>query len=81
MWHHVCLFGQKKMKWCNILTKNHHRLDLTSTFLDPDSTPDAVANAGEKITVNVYGGDDYTMNTLRFTPFVKSYKQIPYKRL
>lgn len=39
----------------------------------PDSSPDAVANAGErKVIVNVYGVEDDTLNTLRLTSFVKS---------
>lgn len=71
MWHHVYLFEQGKMKWCNMLKKNVHWLKLTSTFLDSDSSPDAVANAGE-IIVNVFGGVDNTLNILRFTSFVKS---------
>lgn len=39
----------------------------------PDSSSDAVANAGEKkAIVNVYGWEDDTINTLRLTSFVKS---------
>lgn len=52
------------MKWCNILQKAP-LVRAHKTFPGPNSSPDSVAvsNAGEKIIINVHGGEDVTLNT------------------
>lgn len=66
------LFWQGKMKWCNLLKKKPDWIDLASIFLNPNSNKEEVGNAGEKILMNLYGGDKGTLNTLRYSAFVKS---------
>lgn len=66
------LFWQGKMKWCNILKKTPDWIDLANIFLDPNANKEDVGNAGEKILMNLYGGDVGTLNTLRYSAFVKS---------
>lgn len=66
------LFWQGKMKWCECLQKNPHWIDLATIFFDPNSTQEEVGNAGEKILLNLYGGDHGTLNSMRYLTFVKS---------
>lgn len=66
------LFWQGKIKRYNFLKKNADWIDLATIFLDTNSNQEEVGNAGEKILMNLYGGDEGMLNALRYATFVKS---------
>lgn len=74
VWYRVCLFWTWKYEVVQHPKKESPLIRAHKHFpKSPDSSSDAVANAGEKkVTVNVYGGEDGTINTLRLTSFVES---------
>ena len=68
------LFWQGKTKLWSVLQKNHHLVDLATVFLLPDASHEAIARAGEKCLVALYGGDDNhdSLHGLRYQLFVKT---------
>lgn len=69
------IFGQGKIKLSSIINKSPGMKEITQTFLNPLSSPDEIAVAGEKVLSALYTGDihpDQSLDTLRFTLFAKS---------
>lgn len=68
------LFGQGKMKFLSTLKKQPHLEENAAVFLDPNATPEQVAEAGESFLVSLYGGNYKTqnLNDLRFQLFARA---------
>lgn len=68
------LFGQGKTKITTLLSKSEPLAEQVEVFLRPDSTPQAVREAGIKCFVALYGGDIArdTLDFLRYKTFVTS---------
>ncbi|KAB0805636.1 hypothetical protein PPYR_02606 [Photinus pyralis] len=57
-----CFFGQGKMKIVSTIQKNPDLERKTAVFRNTTSTPDEIVEAGERITVALYGGNPDSQN-------------------
>jgi hypothetical protein len=69
-----CFFGHGKLKLLQILQKHVDLKEKAAGFSNPAATPAQVAEAGEKILIELYGGErsSQTLNDLRYKLFTKA---------
>lgn len=69
------LFNQGKLKFLSILQKHQDLHDSIQVFQDSNAEPDAIADAGERFLLALYGakhGDNISLDAYRYQCFVRS---------
>lgn len=63
---HRGLFLARQVEWCKVFERKTYWTELANSFLDRNLNQEEVGNVAEKILLNLYGGDEGTLNTQDF---------------
>lgn len=67
------IFNKGKLKLSTLLEKSEYLQNAIDIFLNVNSDPDAIDEAGEKVLVALYGGkNENNLNNLRYDGFTRS---------